>query len=180
MIKKIVIKKLIVLMCISFTLVLLYFMPDNKELSYKTKIIYTSSEVKLHDIFLLDSNNRIALTNIAIENEKIIETGTQWRKDSVLKDRIEFFKNLGIDLGDNYEVYIQRQDIQKLLSTLKELAEKMISKRNDLYTQMMNKYYTSLEEYKINSELIALEKFFKKNENFAIDSLQRISCEVDG
>lgn len=73
MIKKIVIKKLIILMCISFTLVLLYFMPDNKELSYKTKIIYTSSEVKLHDIFLLDSNNRIALTNIAIENEKIID-----------------------------------------------------------------------------------------------------------
>ena len=73
MIKKIVIKKLIVLMCISFTLVLLYFMPDNIELSYKTIIIYTSSEVKLHDIFLLDSNNRIALTNIAIENEKIID-----------------------------------------------------------------------------------------------------------
>lgn len=73
MIKKIILKKLVVLMCISFTLILLYFMPESKELNYETKIIYTNKEMKMHDIFLLDNNNKLALTSIIIENEKKLD-----------------------------------------------------------------------------------------------------------
>ena len=128
---------------------------------------------KTENYFGYTLNGSALIDAFSIENEKIIETGTQWRKDSVLEDRIKFFKNLGIDLGDNYEVYIQRKDIQKLLPSLKELAEKMIYKRNDLYTQMMNEYYISLEEYKINSERIEQEGLLDKEHGYNANAYER-------
>ena len=98
----------------------------------------------------------ISLANPALidafseESEEILKGNSQWRKNSIIADRITYFKNNGINLGDNYEKYLTNPDISKLLPELTKLAEKIINKRNELNVLMLNEYYQSLEEYKHN------------------------------
>ncbi len=68
MLKKIIIKRIIVTTCVIFALVLLYVMPKNSnELEISQELEYTSKEVNTHTIFLLDSNNYVAMTSVLVE-----------------------------------------------------------------------------------------------------------------
>jgi len=100
------------------------------------------------------------------ESNQILVDGSDWRKESIIKDRIKFFKNLNIDLGDNYEDYKNHKDVEKLFEPLKDLAEKMLKKRQELYDEMMNKYYQSLDEYQKNQKRIEAEELLDKNHGY--------------
>lgn len=68
MLKRISIKKIItssIVLCIAF---LIYFIPNEKEMTIniKEEIEYVNKEIKTHDIYLLDSNNYISKTKIRI------------------------------------------------------------------------------------------------------------------
>jgi len=128
---------------------------------------------KSENYFGYNLNSTTYIDSFSKESEEILKGNQEWRKNSVLKDRIKFFKNLGINLGDNYEDYINHQDIQKMLLALKDLSEKIINKRNDLYTKMMNEYYTSLEEYKINSERIEKAGLLDKEHGYNANAYER-------
>lgn len=127
-----------------------------KQIEEKNNRGYTISYTnkKSENYFGYNINGTAYIDSFNLENEEVLKGDMEWRKQSVLKDRIKFFQNLGIDLGDNYENYINHKDIKKIMPSLKELAEKMKNKKNELYTKMMNEYYTSLEEYKLNMERI--------------------------
>lgn len=111
------------------------------------------------------------------ENEKLID-GNSWRKEYVIKDRIKFFKKLNVDLGDDYETYLNNPDIQKLLIPLKELAEKMKTKRKELYTKMMNEYYQSLEEYQRNIKRIEEAGLLDKEHSYNANAYENHSTFV--
>lgn len=128
---------------------------------------------KSENYFGYNLNSTTYIDSFNIESEEILNGNREWRKNSVLKDRIKFFKNLGIDLGDNYEDYLNHQDIQKMLPSLKELAEKLKNKKDELYTRMMNEYYTSLEEYKINSERIEKAGLLDKEHGYTANAYER-------
>lgn len=67
MLKKMIIKRVIVTTCVIFALVLLYVIPKNsRELEISQELKYTSKEVNTHTIFLLDSNNYVAMTNVLV------------------------------------------------------------------------------------------------------------------
>lgn len=68
MLKKMIIKRIIVTTCVIFALVLLYVIPkNNSELEISQELKYTSKEVNTHTIFLLDSNNYVAMTSVLVE-----------------------------------------------------------------------------------------------------------------
>jgi len=140
---------------------------NNKDYSIK----YANK--KSENYFGYNLNSTTYIDSFSIESEEILKGNQEWRKESVLKDRIKFFKNIGINLGDNYEDYLNHQDIQKMLPSLKDLAEKMKHKKNDLYTKMMNEYYTSLEEYKINSERIEKAGLLDKEHGYTANAYER-------
>ena len=142
---------------------------ENNNKGYIVKIINKKTE----NYFSYSLNSPTLIDAFSIESEEILSTGKSWRKDNIIKDRIRFFKNLGIDLGDNYEEYINHQDIQKIFPSLKELSEKIISKRKDLYTRMMNEYYTSLEEYKINIARVEKEGLLDKDHGYNANAYER-------
>ena len=66
MIKRIYIKKLIVSGIALFALFLVYFIPNNKndKLKIKQEIKYVNADITTSTIFLMDSNNYLAMTNI--------------------------------------------------------------------------------------------------------------------
>ena len=85
MIKKMIFKKVIIATLALISLSLIYIFSDNNELNIKEKLEYVDNEVVLHDIFLLDSNNYIALTKVVVE-EKEIEPLAKELLEVLIKD----------------------------------------------------------------------------------------------
>lgn len=111
----------------------------------KTKNFVPSS---LNGEALIDSFGKI--------NEERLQNGSNWQKKSVQDDRISYFKNFGIDLGSGakYEDYLNNPKAKELFPKV-DLVEKLKDIRTKLYTEMMNKYYQSISEYKRNAKRIA-------------------------
>lgn len=79
MIKRIYIKKLIVSGIALFALFLVYFIPNNKndKLKIKQEIKYVNADITTSTIFLMDSNNYLAMTNIVTNNDSIESKATE-------------------------------------------------------------------------------------------------------
>ena len=80
-----------------------------------------------------------------------------WRKDSIMSDRVNFFKMLGVDKGDNYEDY---KDCFNLLPS------------QEIIDQMKNEYDKLMENLEIQS--------LKDNDYWArLEELQRLNLVCD-
>ena len=87
------------------------------------------------------------------ECDEVLLNGTPWRQSSVKSDRIEYYKNLGLDLGDDYESYINHPKAMELRPS-QELIERIQKVKETLHLEMLNEYYNSLPEYQENRERI--------------------------
>ena len=87
------------------------------------------------------------------ENERILNDSKaqNWKKKSIKKDRISFFKTMGIDLGDNYQKYKYNKICLSLIPPI-DLVEDIICTKEELELKMYNEYFESLPEYKANRE----------------------------
>ena len=70
-----------------------------------------------------------------------------WRKDSIKTDRVKFFKNMGLDLGNDYEKYENNPEAMNLIPT-KERIEKLTESRNNYKNKYNNMFYTSQRRHK--------------------------------
>lgn len=137
MLKKISIKKILTTSIVLFAITLLYILPaDNKLDNVKQELEYVSKDIITHSIYLLDSDNYIAKTEVIVKSlekeelakylvevlikdgigESSIPSGFKSIIDSnTIINKIEFDNNLiKIDFNDSF------------LATNKELEEKMI------------------------------------------------------
>ena len=72
MLKRIYTKKLVVCSVVLFALLLIYFIPDeSNKLKIKEEIEYVNMDIKTSTIFLLDSNNYLASTQIITKSDDI-------------------------------------------------------------------------------------------------------------
>lgn len=101
-------------------------------------------------------NSEALIDSFSKTNEERLHDDSDWRKKSIQNDRISYFKNFGIDLGigAKYEDYLNNPKVKELFPKV-ELVEKLKDIRTKLYTEMMNKYYQSISEYKRNAKRIA-------------------------
>lgn len=121
---------------------------DKLNSKYSSSIKFTNKKTECYFGSSLASSTLIDA--FSQESEEILKGNSQWRKNSIINDRITYFKNNGINLGESYEIYLNNPDILKLLPELTKIAEKIIKKRNELNVIMLNEYYQSLEEYQHN------------------------------
>lgn len=138
MIKRIYIKKLIVSGIALFALFLVYFIPNNKnnELEITQEVEYIDTNLTTNTIFLMDSNNYLAMTNIVISNDdienKAKELITALTKEEILEDKIPSgFKAIipnGTKIIDlNYKDGLIKINFSKdLLDTSKDMETKII------------------------------------------------------
>lgn len=75
MVKKMIIKKIIIASLALFTLTLFCIFPSNSNKldSIKQELEYVNEEVITHDIFLLDNNQYVSLTQIIVEKQETLE-----------------------------------------------------------------------------------------------------------
>lgn len=137
MIKRIYIKKIIVSSVALFAFFLIYFIPNNKEaINIKQEVEYVSMDIKTSPIYLLDQNNYLAKSEIAISGEKIEDIAeyliTALTIGDALEDKIPSgfkavlpsdTKILDISYTDNL---LKINFSKDLLDTSKDMEEKII------------------------------------------------------
>ena len=109
MLKKIYTKKLIVCSIVIFAILLIYFIPgENEKLKYSEEVEYVNIDVKTSKIFLLDSNNYLASTDIITKSNDIKDKAKELIEALIIDGKklaelmIEY--NLGVSLEIKYEV----------------------------------------------------------------------------
>ena len=158
MIKKMLFKKVLIATLALVSLVLFYIFKDNSNtLNIEEKLEYVDNEVLLHDIFLLDNNNYLALTKVVVE-EKDIEKLAKELLDILIREgkgESKIPNGFRSVLPNNTEIrnIIYKENVLKidfskeLLDVNKELEEKVIE--SIVYTM------TSIKE--VNKVLIYIE-----------------------
>lgn len=110
-------------------------------------------DVKLQNCLLISIKYDTLIESFSEENEQMLQKGYSWQIGSILTDRIIYFKNLGLDLGDNYQNYQNYSEIDKYIPP-KELVEKVSKIRKEFLKQMDKNYSSSIKEYQENIQTI--------------------------
>ncbi len=76
-----------------------------------------------------------------------------YKKNTIKENRIEYFKYMGIDLGNNYEDYINNEECKKIWPDSK-LIDNFIEKSNYYNNEANIEFYTNLDSYKKTIEKI--------------------------
>ena len=105
-----------------------------------------------YELKKLIGTKEIANSNIdsfSEEAENILNdsNSSSWRIHDIQEERIKFFKIMGLDLGNNYEDYINNPEAKKLI-TSKERIEKLTESRNNYKNKFNNMFYTSQRRHK--------------------------------
>lgn len=128
--------------------------------------IKSNSKIKNYFGSLL--GNTALIESFSEDNQELIDNN-DWKKQTILMDRVTYFNNLGIDLGNDYETYIKDFRVKELYPS-KEMVNKLINIKKEIYTQMINEYYTSLPEYKVNKERIRKSGLLDKDDKYDANS----------
>jgi len=136
----------------------------NSETSYYGLFV---SKSKIRNFISFSFDVPSLIESFSEENERILNSDnySDWKKDSIKRDRVIYFKNLGYNFGEKYEDYINKPIIMEIYPS-KEFMEKITKLREDIYTEMMNEYYTSIEEYQVNRRRIEHEEFLDREDSY--------------
>ena len=110
-------------------------------------------------------NSPSLVESFSSENEIIIQKNDSWQKRSIIQDRITYFKNLGINLGENYQRYQMNKEAKSAIPT-EELVNHLKTSRESIRNELMTEYYESLPEYvKYRQEITGLN-LLDREDNF--------------
>lgn len=119
---------------------------------------------KIENYLGIDLDSPGLIDSFSEKNENILHDADKsfWQKENILNDRIKYFKNLGLDLGDDYEAYMNSEEAKSLIPS-QEFINNIINKREHLNELFMIEYYNSLPEYVANSQKILDENLENKD-----------------
>lgn len=80
------------------------------------------------------------------EVEAELASAKDWQKNYIFSDRIKFFKEKGIDLGNNYELYMQSEEVKNIIPNT-EFVDKIISIKNKHKDIFKKKYIEQTGSY---------------------------------
>ena len=137
MLKNIYRKKILLCFLVLFSILLIYFMPTKEKLSdIKEELTYVNNTLEKNDIFLLDSNNYLAKTEIPITKENIEDKAKELVEALIIDGKHQNtipsgFKaiipsNTKILSLTHYEDIIKIDFSEDLMNTTKENEEKII------------------------------------------------------
>lgn len=99
------------------------------------------------------------------EQEDILnneETST-FIKNNIIENRIKFFNNIGINLGNNYNLYLENEDVKSNWPT-KERLEKFRATKNKLINNFMKEYYLNTVSHKRLRQVVDSKNLLNKDD----------------
>lgn len=100
------------------------------------------------------------------DSEEILrKSKDSWRASDILSNRIKYFKIHGIDLGNDYNAYINSEEAKKIWPS-EEIAERFIKSKNEILNRRNIEFYSNLESHKqVRSEIESIG-FLDKEDSF--------------
>lgn len=99
------------------------------------------------------------------EQEDILnneETST-FIKNNIIENRIKYFNNIGINLGNNYNLYLENEDVKSNWPT-KERLEKFRETKNKLINNFMKEYYLNTVSHKRLRQVVDGKNLLNKDD----------------
>ena len=125
-------------------------LPEDKREEVKEFIEGKKSfyDLKTKDIigYSLESNSLIESFSKEAEEELNNSETNKWLKESIVTDRINYFKALGLDLGNDYNLYLESEEAKKLAPSM-ERADKYVESKKEAKNEFNNRFYMSLERF---------------------------------
>lgn len=99
------------------------------------------------------------------EQEDILnnEETSAFIKNNIIENRIKYFNNIGINLGNNYNLYLENEDVKSNWPT-KERLEKFRATKNKLINNFMKEYYLNTVSHKRLRQVVDSKNFLNKDD----------------
>lgn len=143
---------------------------NNKSFSRPKCLEVLSSSLNIEPaIKCFSSNSQLILDN---DSHNILE------KEKIIKDRINYFKARGLDLGNNYQDYVDSELAQKMWPSDADILQ-ITSIRERYINDFNNEFYTNASKYmKIRKEITS-KNLLDKNDSFDISMYKRHATLVN-
>ena len=105
------------------------------------------------------------LESFCEEQEDILnneETST-FIKKNIIENRIKYFNEIGINLGNNYNLYLENEDVKSNWPT-KERLEKFRATKNKLINNFMKEYYLNTVSHKRLRQVVDSKNLLNKDD----------------
>ena len=108
---------------------------------------YLNGKILLYLGYTLETPSMIEA--FSKESQKIIDDPKSkfWQITSIINDRIKFFKEMGLDLGEKYQNYQDNPKCQNIIPA-QDLIKNIRDAKEELEMRMYNEYFTSISEYR--------------------------------
>ena len=100
------------------------------------------------------------------ENDKYIEDG-KWQGKSAQRARIQYFKSMGLDLGDEYEAYQKSEEAQKLIPD-KDLVKEVLRIKEECKNAEKREFFIHTGNYEQCKKNL-LKQGIKDKSDFSIE-----------
>lgn len=84
-------------------------------------------------------------------------------KNNIIENRIKYFNNIGINLGNNYNLYLENEDVKSNWPT-KERLEKFRTTKNKLINNFMKEYYLNTVSHKRLRQVVDSKNLLNKDD----------------
>lgn len=100
------------------------------------------------------------------ENDLALEDpNLSWKANSIKRNRVEYFQLLGIDLGEDYEAYVNNPECQSKWPS-KRIVQRVVDSKNKYMNKFNNELFLGIDEYREIREKIDSLDLLDKEDSF--------------
>ena len=130
----------------------------------KTKNFYHNKYIS--EILGYNLQSTSILEYFSEENDlALTDPNNKWKADSIKRNRVEYFKLLGIDVGEDYEAYVNDSECQKIWPS-KQIVQRVIDTKNKYLNKYNNELFLGIDEYREIREKIDSLDLLDKEDSF--------------
>lgn len=85
--------------------------------------------------------------NESSQNKLDSETTDIYEKNIIMRERVRYFRAKGLDLGDDYKIYVKSADAREIWPSIENI-NKVLDLRATLANEFNNEYYTNTSRHK--------------------------------
>lgn len=99
------------------------------------------------------------------DQEEILnnEEASSFIKNNIIENRIKYFNNIGINLGNNYNLYLENEEVKSKWPT-KERLEEFRDTKNKLLNNFMREYYLNTVFHKSLRQVVDSKNLLNKDD----------------
>ena len=141
--------------------------------------LYTFEEGGLYLSFTADISHNTKISAFTSESERMLNDDNvpEWQKESIISERIDYFRNMGFNHGDDYKAYLADSECQKIIPSF-EHADKICSLKTFLEHQAVEETILAMPHLAANKKRVEEANLVIKEGEFLSTIIKELTCIV--